>query len=48
MKMIDIEDARTHLSRLVDEAAEGEVFIITVNGEPMAKIEALDASEALT
>ncbi|WP_426016369.1 type II toxin-antitoxin system Phd/YefM family antitoxin [Brevundimonas sp. DWR2-3-1b1] len=48
MKMIDIEDARTHLSRLVDEAAEGEVFIITVNGEPMAKIEALDGSETLT
>ena len=31
-------EAKTHLSRLVERAADGEEFVITKNGVPMAKI----------
>lgn len=42
MKTINIHQAKTHLSRLVDEASEGEPFIIAKAGKPMAKVTALD------
>ena len=44
MRMIDIEEAKRHLSRLVEEAARGEAFIITRNGKPMAKVVPLEAA----
>ena len=31
-------EAKTHLSQLVERAANGEEFVITKNGVPMAKI----------
>ena len=43
MRIVDIEDAKTHLSRLVAEAAAGEPFIIAVDGKPLAKVVAVDA-----
>lgn len=43
MKSINIHEAKTHLSRLVDEAAEGKPFIIAKAGKPMVKVVALDA-----
>lgn len=42
MEMINIHEAKTHLSRLVDEAAEGKSFIIAKSGKPIAKVTALD------
>jgi len=34
----NIHQAKTHLSRLVDRAAAGEVIIIAKAGKPMAKL----------
>jgi prevent-host-death family protein len=38
METINIHEAKTHLSRLVDEAAKGKVFIIAKSGKPMVKV----------
>ncbi|MYM23198.1 type II toxin-antitoxin system prevent-host-death family antitoxin [Duganella sp. FT135W] len=42
MKTINIHDAKTHLSRLVEQAAKGESFIIAKAGKPLVKVTALD------
>lgn len=39
MKTVNIHEAKTHLSRLVEEAAKGEPFIIAKAGKPMVKVE---------
>ena len=44
MLTINIHDAKTHLSRLVEAAAKGESFIIAKAGKPMVKVVALDAA----
>jgi prevent-host-death family protein len=41
MRTVNIHEAKTHLSRLVDEAAKGEPFIIAKSGKPMVKVTAL-------
>lgn len=46
MRTINIHDAKTHLSRLVDQAAKGEPFVIAKAGKPMVKVVALNAPEA--
>jgi prevent-host-death family protein len=46
MRTINIHEAKTHLSRLVDEAVEGDSFIIAKAGKPMVKVMRLDAPEA--
>ena len=43
MRTINIHQAKTHLSRLVDEAAGGESFIIAKAGKPLVKVVRLDA-----
>lgn len=43
MLTINIHEAKTHLSRLVDQAAKGESFIIAKAGRPMVMVMALDA-----
>jgi prevent-host-death family protein len=43
MKMVNIHAAKTHLSRLVDEASKGEPFIIAKAGKPVVKVTPLDA-----
>lgn len=45
MKQVNIHEAKTHLSKLVDEAANGEPFIIAKNGKPVAKVTAIDAPD---
>jgi prevent-host-death family protein len=42
MRTVNIHEAKTHLSRLVDEAAKGEPFIIAKSGKPVVKVTALD------
>lgn len=37
-KIINIQAAKTHLSRLVEEAAAGEEIIIAKAGKPMVKV----------
>jgi len=41
----NIHEAKTHLSRLVEQAAKGESFFIAKAGKPMVKVIALDAPE---
>ena len=43
MKTINIHEAKTHLSRLVEEAARGDSFVIAKAGKPMVRVSALDA-----
>ena len=43
MRTINIHQAKTQLSRLVDEAAKGEPFVIAKAGKPLVKVMALDA-----
>lgn len=45
MKQVNIHEAKTHLSKLVEEAANGEPFIIAKNGKPVAKVTAIHAPE---
>ncbi|MDB6012403.1 MAG: prevent-host-death family protein [Gammaproteobacteria bacterium] len=45
MKTVNIHDAKTHLSRLVDQAAKGESFVIAKAGKPLVKVIALNAPE---
>lgn len=45
MKTVNIHEAKTHLSRLVELAAAGEPFIIAKSGKPIAKVVPLSAKE---
>ena len=45
MQTYNIHDAKTQLSRLVEQAAKGEPFIIAKAGKPMVKVIALNAPE---
>lgn len=47
MRSVNIHEAKTHLSRLVEQAANGESFIIAKAGKPLVKVVALDAPEAV-
>ncbi|MDD4880285.1 MAG: type II toxin-antitoxin system prevent-host-death family antitoxin, partial [Gallionellaceae bacterium] len=46
MQTVNIHEAKTHLSRLVDQAAKGEPFLIAKAGKPLVKVIALNAPEA--
>jgi prevent-host-death family protein len=43
IQTVNIHEAKTQLSRLVDQAAKGEPFIIAKAGKPLVKVTALDA-----
>jgi len=43
MRTVNIHEAKTHLSRLVDRAAKGEPFVIAKAGKPLVKVVPLDA-----
>ena len=45
MQTYNIHDAKTQLSRLVEQAAKGDSFIIAKAGKPMVKVIALNAPE---
>ena len=45
MRTFNIHDAKTQLSRLVDQAANGEPFVIAKAGKPLVKVVALDAPD---
>jgi prevent-host-death family protein len=40
MKVVNIQEAKTHLSRLVDAVNAGEEIIIAKHGKPMARLSA--------
>lgn len=43
MRTVNIHEAKTHLSRLVEQAAKGEPFVIAKAGKPLVKVTAMDA-----
>ena len=43
MKTVNIHEAKTQLSKLVDGASRGEPFIIAKAGKPIVKVTALGA-----
>jgi prevent-host-death family protein len=38
MKTVNIHEAKTHLSRLLEGVAKGESFVIAKSGKPVAKV----------
>lgn len=42
MRTVNMHEAKTHLSRLVEAAANGEPFIIARAGRPVVKVVALE------
>lgn len=46
MVTVNIHEAKTQLSKLVDQAVKGEVFVIAKAGKPLVKVTALDAPAA--
>ena len=43
MVTVNIHEAKTQLSKLVDQAVKGEAFVIAKAGKPLVKVAALDA-----
>jgi prevent-host-death family protein len=48
MRQVNIHEAKTHLSRLVDEAGEGETIIMAKAGKPVAALVPLDVIKAIS
>jgi prevent-host-death family protein len=46
LRTVNIHEAKTHLSRLVDAAAKGEPFMIAKAGKPLVKVVPIDAPAA--
>lgn len=47
MNTVNIHEAKTQLSRLVERAANGEPFIIAKAGKPLVRVTALNAPSGL-
>ena len=45
MRTVNIHEAKTHLSRLIDAAIKGESFIIAKAGRPMVRVSPITAPE---
>ncbi|MBK6998897.1 MAG: type II toxin-antitoxin system Phd/YefM family antitoxin [Rhodoferax sp.] len=45
MEMVNIYDAKTHLSKLVDQAAAGVDVIVSRNNKPIARITQLEQAK---
>lgn len=43
MKTVNIHEAKTQLSKLIEEASKGESFIIAKAGKPIVKVTRLSA-----
>ena len=46
VKTVNMHEAKTHLSRLVEAAVNGEPFVIARAGKPLVKVEALEVAPA--
>jgi antitoxin (DNA-binding transcriptional repressor) of toxin-antitoxin stability system len=45
MKTIGVSTAKTHLSKILEEVANGETFLITKRGKPVASRSPITVSE---
>jgi antitoxin (DNA-binding transcriptional repressor) of toxin-antitoxin stability system len=43
MRTYNIHDAKTNLSKLIEQALNGEAFVIARAGKPLVKVMAIDA-----
>jgi prevent-host-death family protein len=43
MRQVNIHEAKTHLSQLLEEAARGDEIIIAKAGKPIARLVAVDS-----
>lgn len=43
MKTVNIHEAKTQLSKLVEQASKGESFVIAKAGKPIVKVTGLSA-----
>ncbi len=48
MHTINIHEAKTRLSRLIEQAVQGEPFVIAKAGKPLVKVTRLDAPVSST
>ena len=48
MTTVNIHEAKTHFSRLVDAASQGETIVIAKAGKPIAKLTRLEAERTPT
>jgi prevent-host-death family protein len=46
MEIVNIHEAKTHLSRLLDKVSQGEPVIIARAGKPVARVCRIDAPDA--
>jgi prevent-host-death family protein len=46
MQTVNIHDAKTNLSKLIDKAVKGEGFIIAKAGKPLVKVVAIAQAES--
>jgi prevent-host-death family protein len=46
MQTVNIHDAKTNLSKLIDKAVKGEAFIIAKAGKPLVKVVAIAQAES--
>ena len=44
LKRVNIHEAKTHLSRLLEQVVDGEPFVIAKAGRPLVKVVALTAA----
>lgn len=44
MRMVNVHQAKTHLSRLIDEAHAGETIVLAKAGKPWARLMPLEAA----
>lgn len=44
MRTVNIHEAKTQLSRLIEQAVKGEPFIIAKAGKPLVKVTSLDVT----
>jgi prevent-host-death family protein len=45
MKAVNLQDAKTHLSRYVDDVEQGEVVILCRHNKPIAEIRSIEKPE---
>ena len=46
MRIVNMHEAKTQLSKLVELAAQGQPFVIARAGKPLVKVAALDPADA--
>jgi antitoxin (DNA-binding transcriptional repressor) of toxin-antitoxin stability system len=46
VRTLNIHEAKTHLSKLIDQAVRGQPFVIAKAGKPLVKVSRLDAVDA--